>query len=151
MIRCGDCTAHIGTSSKLQGRLRTLARLGTHRGSAEVLCASFCTQEAPQVWWRELSNVESARASESALKRMHGEPPVPRERYYGCVNGVHLMKELIKVAGKNSWEAGYIEAVFEIGEKLNLLFGPRFRSLWKSVGVPPGPWAELLTRSGPVE
>ena len=49
LITCGNCLAHVGTSGGLSGRLRTLARLGHHRGSTEVLCAAFCTQEPPLV------------------------------------------------------------------------------------------------------
>jgi len=54
VITCGDCMPHVGTSSSIGGRVRTLANLGTHRGSAEVLCAAFCAGEAPMVWWEEL-------------------------------------------------------------------------------------------------
>jgi len=46
-------------------------------------------------------------------------------------------------AGPDSWEAGFAEAVFRIGEKLSLLFQPRFESIWQRVGIPPGPWAAL--------
>jgi len=38
VVACGDCVAHIGTSGNLRSRVRSLAALGTHRGSAEVIC-----------------------------------------------------------------------------------------------------------------
>jgi hypothetical protein len=49
---------------------------------------------------------------------------------------------------------GYVEAAFAIGEKLAVLFQPRFVALWKRVGVPPGPWRtgaplELNPAGGP--
>ncbi len=51
------------------------------------------------------------------------------------------LDEFEKAAGEDSWEAGYIEAVFGIGEKLKLLFGTeRFDPIWKRIGKPPGPW-----------
>src|SRR5689334_7835804 len=43
VITCGDCVPHVGTSGNLQNRIRSLAALGNHRGSAEVLCAAYCT------------------------------------------------------------------------------------------------------------
>jgi hypothetical protein len=46
----------------------------------------------------------------------------------------------VAAAGEDSWEAGYIEAVFAIGEKLNLLFQPRFQPVWEHLEMPPGPW-----------
>ena len=49
VITCGDCVPHIGTSSNLQSRIRSLAGLGNHRGSAKVLCAAYCTRGRPMV------------------------------------------------------------------------------------------------------
>ncbi len=144
-ITCGDCIAHIGTSRSLRARVATLARLGTHRGSSEVLCAASCTGQEPLVWWRGCPDEASARILESALKRHHGEPPVPRERYADCVNGRRLMERLIQAAGPDSWEAGYVQAAFTIGEKLSLLFAPRMLPLWEHVGCPPGPWAAWVS------
>lgn len=141
VITCGDCLAHVGTSGGLSGRVRTLAALGTHRGSAEVVCAAYCSGEPPQVWWRECATVADARQLEAAFKSHYGEPPVPRERYESCKDGRRLRRALTEAAGEGSWEAGYVEAVFDIGEKLALLFAPRFESVWARVGVPPGPWA----------
>jgi hypothetical protein len=141
VVASGDCVSHIGTSSGLRGRVRSLAALGTHRGSAEVLCAAYRTNAAPRVWWHE-SDVASARVLEGALKQRYGEPPWPRERYADCVNGRSLRCALVEAAGAESWEAGYVEAAFEIGEKLSLLFARRFDGVWAEVGIPPGPWAE---------
>lgn len=141
VITCGDCMPHVGTSTSLSGRVRTLAALGTHRGSAEVLCAAWCTKEAPVVWWEELPTIAIARERERAFKQHYGEPPQPRSEYETCVNGKALLARLIDVAGQASWEAGYAEAVFTIGEKLRLVFVPRFANVWRAVGVPPGPWS----------
>jgi hypothetical protein len=132
---------HVGTSGGIAGRVRTLANLGTHRGSAEVLCAAYCTGEAPVVWWEEQPSVPDARLRESAFKTHYGEPPQPRSHYAGCVNGAALLAAIRAAAGPDSWESGYAEAVFQIGEKLSLLFQPRFAAIWREVGVPPGPWA----------
>jgi hypothetical protein len=51
------------------------------------------------------------------------------------------MDDLVAAAGNDSWEAGYVEAVFTVGEKLRLLFQPRFGPIWAKIGVPPGPWS----------
>lgn len=141
VVTSGDCMPHVGTSGGIAGRVRTLANLGTHRGSAEVLCAAFCTGEAPVVWWEEQPTTIAARQREHAFKAHYGEPPQPRSRYERCVNGAELLGAITAAAGPESWEAGFAEAVFLIGEKLNLLFQPRFESIWRQVGVPPGPWA----------
>jgi hypothetical protein len=143
VVASGDCVSHIGTSGNLRGRVGTLAGLGTHRGSAEVLCAAYCAKLAPVVWWFPLERA-CTTVLERELKTAYGEPPTPRERFAGCVNGFQLRDDLIAAAGKSSWEAGYIEAVFSIGEKLRLLFQPRFHPIWLEIGVPPGPWTELV-------
>jgi hypothetical protein len=139
VISTGGCVPHIGTSSSLQNRIRTLASLGNHRGSAEVLCAAHCTREAPTVRWRETPTAADARLIESALKRQ-GEPPQPRSEFRDCVNGTALRRALVEAAGAASWEAGYVDALFEVGEQLQRLFAPRFHRLWEHVGWPPGPW-----------
>ncbi len=144
LITCGDCLAHVGTSARLAGRVGSLARLGIHRGSSEVLCAAFCSREPPQVWWQECSTVSLAKEQERAFKNHYGEPPVPRPKYDPCRNGAHLKQRLIEIAGGRSWEAGYIEAVFAIGEKLQLLFAPQFQPIWERVGIPPGPWGDFF-------
>jgi hypothetical protein len=140
IVTCGDCMPHVGTSNSIAGRVRTLANLGTHRGSAEVLCAAYCTGEAPVIWWEEQPTPSAARERELAFKTHYGEPPQPRSSYERCVNGRALLNAIIEAAGPDSWEAGFAEAVFLIGEKLSLLFGPRFTAIWKQVGEPPGPW-----------
>jgi len=139
VIAAGECVPHIGTSSSLQNRIRTLAALGNHRGSAEVLCAAHCIGEAPTVRWHETATAADARAIESAFKRA-GEPPQPRGRFQGCVNGTALRHALVEAAGPSSWEAGYVDALFEVGEQLHRLFASRFHPLWERVGWPPGPW-----------
>lgn len=140
VISCGDCVPHIGTSGTLQSRIRSLAALGNHRGSAEVLCAAYCSSEAPMVRWRETGNAADAREVERVLKAL-GEPPQPRERFADCVNGTALRRALVGAAGDLSWEAGYIEALFDVGEQLHRLFAPRFDSIWSAIGPPPGPWS----------
>jgi hypothetical protein len=153
VIATGGCIPHIGTSGNLQNRIRTLAALGNHRGSAEVLCAAHCTQDAPTVRWRETSSAAEARVIESAFKQL-GEPPQPREQFHSCVNGTALRSALVEAAGAASWEAGYIDALFEVGEQLHRLFAPRFHHLWEQVGWPPGPWTPspaTVSRSRPPE
>lgn len=141
LITCGDCLAHVGTSGRLADRVRTLATLGNHRGSAEVLCAAFCTGEPPRVWWEPHTAVAFAKQRESVLKQYYHEPPVPRPKYDCCVNGKRLKERLIQASGEGTWAAGYIEAVFDIGERFSLLFDPRFAEVWEQVGKPPGPWS----------
>src|SRR5205085_2218642 len=68
LITSGPCLSHVGTSNKLRGRVGTLARLGNHRGSAEVLGVAFCTAEAPLVWWDTCPDVQEARRRESEFK-----------------------------------------------------------------------------------
>lgn len=143
IVASGDCVSHIGTSRSLRGRVASLAALGTHRGSAEVLCAAYCAKAPPLVWWRTVDVVEMT-VLERQLKAAAGEPPTPRDRFASCVNGTQLRDDLIRAAGPESWEAGYVEAVFAIGEKLRLLFGPRFQPAWRKIGVPPGPWQGLI-------
>lgn len=144
LITCGNCLAHVGTSGSLSGRIRTLATLGHHRGSDEVLCAAFCTSQPPQVWWETTGSIEEARKREMEFKRFHGEPPSPSTTYEGCNHGRGLLSELLKAAGSDSWEAGYVEAVFTVGERFDILFKPRFGRLWKEIGMPPGPWSEWI-------
>lgn len=79
---------------------------------------------------------------EQAFKKHYGEPPIPEQKYRACKDGERLKEALVVAAGQSSWEAGYIEAVFAIGENFKLLLVPRFGHIWHSVGVPPGPWAD---------
>lgn len=144
LITCGDCLAHVGTSKGLAGRLGTLARLGHHRGSTEVLCAAFCTRQPPLVWWEPHPSVEAARNREATFKRHYGEPPSPPEKYADCKNGKKLLAALLEAAGEGTWAAGYIEAVFTVGERLDLVFTSRFDTFWNHVGKPPGPWASTV-------
>ena len=140
VIACGGCVPHVGTSSKLQPRIRSLAALGNHRGSSEVLCAAYCTGVPPTVQWRETASAADARVLERELKAL-GEPPQPRANFAGCVNGITLRNDLMSAAGGSTWEAGYIEALFDVGEQLHRLFDGRFDDVWATTGRPPGPWA----------
>lgn len=144
VVASGDCISHIGISGSLRARVATLAALGTHRGSAEVLCAAYCTRAAPCVWWHETASRADALAHEAELKALVGEPPVPRDVYAECVNGSQLIRDIVDAAGPDTWEAGFAEATFAIGEKLALLFVPRFAHVWSRIGAPPGPWTERL-------
>lgn len=139
IVMCGDCVAHVGTSSRLARRVGDLARLGAHGGSSEVLCAAFCTATEPVVWWKQCRSKMEADNLEGMIKDKRGEPPFP-EQYQNCKNGGELRDRLVRAAGPNTWEAGYIEAVFEIGQSLKLLFQKRFEGIWAVVGKPPGPW-----------
>lgn len=144
IVTCGDCMPHVGTSGNLSRRARILANLGAHRGSAEVLCAAFCTKEAPLVWWESHSSAAKAREREREFKSYYGEPPQPRASHWGCVDGAKLLADMLRVAGRDSWEAGFASAVFRIGRDLRVLFEPRFAPIWNQIGCPPGPWASLL-------
>lgn len=140
VVSSGDCISYVGSSGRLGDRLRTLAHLGTHRGSARVLCAAHCTGEAPQVWWAYTKSVARARGIEADLK-------LEREtRFFGgylqCEDGDALRSQLIAAVGRDSWSAGYIDALFSIGEHLAMLDRPELADAWRAVGVPPGPWAE---------
>ena len=142
LVTCGDCLAHVGTSKDLQSRVRQLATLGTHRGSAEVLCAAFCTKQEPLVRWEVHDTDKAAREREREFRAYYGEPPIPQAKYgESCKNGRTLRNSLVEAAGRTSWEAGYMEAVFRIGEKLSLLFEQdKFGRVWEQVRKPPGPW-----------
>lgn len=144
VVSSGDCISHVGSSGRLADRVRTLAHLGTHRGSARVLCAAHCTGEEPQVWWSYTKSVARARGIEADLK-------LEREtRFFGgylqCEDGEALRAALVEAVGNDSWAAGYVDAVFSIGEHLSFLNRPELAEAWKRVGVPPGPWAEHLKK-----
>ena len=140
LVTCGDCLAHIGTSKRIADRVRQLANLGTHRGSSEVLCAAFCTKQWPLVWWEEHRTDQEARRREREFKGHYGEPPNPERFTTSCKDGRALREALLSHESNDSWNAGYVEAVFEIGEKLTLLFRERFDSMWMKTEKPPGPW-----------
>jgi hypothetical protein len=142
VVTSGDCISYVGSSGRLGDRVRTLAHLGSHRGSARVLCAAHCTGEAPQVWWAYTKSIARARGVEADLR-------LEREtRFFGsylqCEDGDALRTALVEATGRESWAAGYIEAVFSIGEHLAFLNRSELADAWRSVGIPPGPWAERL-------
>lgn len=98
------------------------------------------------IWWEPGASVAAARDREAESRARYGEPPAPRLQYEKCGHGLELRTRLTAAAGKGSWEAGYIEAVFDVGETLRLLFDPRFERIWERIGKPPGPWqAPILT------
>jgi hypothetical protein len=142
VVASGDCISHIGSSARLGDRVRTLAHLGTHRGSARVVCGAFCTGIAPQVWWSYSKSITRARVAEEALKADRDERFFAG--YLECEGGAALRRALIEAVGQDSWSAGYIDAIFSIGEHLGYLSRPELGAAWQTVGVPPGPWAERL-------
>jgi hypothetical protein len=90
----------------------------------------------------------AAKEREATFKKFYGQPPVPAQRYAQCRRGHRLRDALLKAARTSSWEAGYIEAVFAVGNSFNLIFDLRFKHLWQRIGVPPGPWPALSARCG---
>jgi hypothetical protein len=140
VVASGDSISHIGASGRLGDRVRTLAHLGTHRGSARVLCVAYCTGQAPQVWWTYTKSLSRARAIEAELKADY------ERQFLGahleCDLGGALRQALTDAVGPDSWEAGYVEALFSIGEHLAYLARPELAVAWRTVGIPPGPWAE---------
>lgn len=141
IVRSGKCISHIGSSGNLRNRMYKLSRLREHRGSAEVLCAAFCTQEAPEVELIPMPSSKVSKTRETELKSRYGEPPVP-ERFNECKNGGKLRRALLAAAGPDTYEAGYIDAIFDVGEDFRLLFTKRFDDIWSKVGKPPGPWRD---------
>jgi len=142
VVSSGDCISYVGSSGRLADRVRTLAHLGTHRGSARVLCAAHCTGEAPQVWWSYTKSVARARGLEADL-RLERETKF-FANYVQCEDGDALRSALLEAAGTDQWSAGYIEAIFTIKEHLAYLNRRELAAVWNTVGVPPGPWAERL-------
>ena len=140
IIKSGNCISQVGTSSHVIERLYALSRLEHHRSSSKILCAAYCTKQAPVVGWVSSKSIEEARSFEARDKRKNGLPPYPKE-YEGCRNGAKLRHDLIMAAGEGTWEAGYINAVFDIGEDFKRLKDPRFDLVWEKIGGwPPGPW-----------
>jgi hypothetical protein len=86
------------------------------------------------VWWRTSPTPE---ADEDALKAEFGRPEALSA---ACNDAGPLRRALVAAAGQDTWEAGYIEGVFDVGNHLQLIFGPRFARIWAIVGLPPGPW-----------
>lgn len=142
VIKSKECISHIGTGKNLRSRIKTLISLRHHRGSAEVLCVAYCTKSPPVFSYRVTENVDLAETYESRLKTKLGEPPCPREGNQNCVNGKKLREDLVSAVGPCSRDAGYIEAVFDIGEDLyRVVCNPKFDYLWQRLGgKPPGPW-----------
>jgi hypothetical protein len=104
------------------------------------LCAASCTGKEPEAYFQEVRGIRKRRTDEEKrLKGLFGgqkKIPAPFSKYERCRKGLFLEQELLKQA--NQWQAGQIEAVFEIGEFLGILFRPRFNNLWERVGKPPG-------------
>ena len=148
IISVGPVVAAIGAGGSRTGafasRVRSLAVLGHHRASRRVLCAAFCYQAPPVVWWR-LAERDGELKVEAELKGLIGDPA---KTLAGCHRADPLRRALVEAAGADSWEAGFIEAVLEIGERLELLFQPRFAHVWRTVGIPPGPWAARYGAEG---
>lgn len=65
IIRSKQFISHIGTSSNLRNRVRTLVSPRHHRGSDEVLCVAYCTKTAPEFNFVESKTAAEARFSES--------------------------------------------------------------------------------------
>jgi hypothetical protein len=141
VVSVGPVVAAIGAGGSRTGafasRVRSLAVLGNHRASRRVLCAAFCQQAPPLLWWR-LAERNGELTLESELKSVIGDPA---KTLPACHRAEPLKRALVEAAGEDTWEAGYVEAVLEIGERLELLFQPRLADLWRTVGIPPGPWA----------
>jgi hypothetical protein len=142
VVASGECISYVGSSGRLGDRVRTLAHLGTHRGSARVLCAAYCTGEAPQVWWSYTKSVARARVMETELKLDYDRQFFGA--YLQCDAGAALRAALIEAAGPGTWAAGYIDAIFSIGEHFAYLSTSELAPVWETVGIPPGPWAERL-------
>jgi hypothetical protein len=142
VVASGECISHVGASGRLGDRVRTLAHLGTHRGSARVLCAAYCTGQAPQVWWAYTKSVARARAVETELKLDYDRQFLGA--YLECDHGGALRNALVDAVGRDTWCAGYVDAIFSIGEHLAYLSRRELAAAWETVGVPPGPWAERL-------
>lgn len=143
VVSSGECISHVGSSGRLGDRVRTLAHLGAHRGSARVLCAAHCTGEAPQVWWSYTKSLARARTIEVELKLDYDRQFFGA--YLQCDGGAALRAALVDAVGRDSWCAGYIDAIFSIGEHLGYLSRSELAAAWETVGVPPGPWTERLS------
>jgi len=125
----------------MRDRIGQLHRLGTHRGSAEVVCAAHCTGKAPMVHWKVVNGDRKRRmAEETRFRNLIGKPPIPRPKYEKCIDGRTLCDQLLRKS--NGWRIGYIKATFEIGEMLSHLFHPAFDYIWLEVGKPPG-WEDF--------
>jgi hypothetical protein len=140
VVASGETVSYIGSSGRLGDRVRTLAHLGTHRGSARVLCVAHCTGVAPQVWWSYTKSVSRAKAVAEDLKNDYDR--VFLGDHLECDQGGALRRALGEAVGAGTWEAGYVDAIFSIGEHFAYLAHPELADAWRTVGVPPGPWAD---------
>jgi hypothetical protein len=105
-----------------------------------VLCVAHCTGIAPQVWWSYTKSVTRARALEAELKADYDR------QFLGarleCDLGGALRAALVDAVGPDTWPAGYVDALFAVGEHLAYLARPELAAAWQTVGIPPGPWAD---------
>ena len=77
IVNSGDCISHIGEGGDIRSRTGTLRRLGTHRGSDEVLCGAYCTQRSPMIHWIVMKGSrQDRRKKETELRDLFGEPPL---------------------------------------------------------------------------
>ena len=58
-----------------------------------------------------------------------------------------LRTQLVEALGRETWAAGYVDALFSIGEHLSLLDRAEVAPAWEIVGVPPGPWTDRFGTS----
>lgn len=141
-VNSGNCISHIGQGGNIRTRTGTLRRLGTHRGSAEVLCGAYCTHKTPMLHWIVMEgSVEKDRDSKEAeLKKLFGQPPTPTPEFEKCTHGRSLCDALVR--NSKGWQKGYILATFEIGEQMSHIFHPAFDRVWSKVGKPAG-WEDF--------
>jgi hypothetical protein len=85
-------------------------------------------------------SVSRARAIEAELKADYDR------QFFGdrleCDLGGALRTALVDAVGPDTWAAGYVDALFEIGEHLAYLSREELAGAWRTIGIPPGPWAD---------
>ena len=108
-----------------------------------MLCAAHCTGEAPQVWWSYTRSITRARAIEAELqlRTTTASSSAPTS---SAISAGRCAARSSSAVGRDTWCAGYIDAIFTIGEHLAYLARPELAAAWEAVGVPPGPWEERL-------
>lgn len=152
MIKSGSYISAIGSSGRLSGRLSDLANLNAHRASARILCLAYCTHEAPRVTILDRFPAGTGKKvyedRETQRKDELGNPAKHIPGHDGCLRGKKLRDDLVKAAGKDSFEAGAIWTAFAIGEKLSLLFEERYRRAWEGIRFPSGPWVKRAEKLG---
>ena len=138
IVNSGNCISHIGQGGNIRNRTGALRRLGTHRGSDEVLCGAYCTGKSPMLHWvvMEGSEEKARRGKEIEMEKLFGSPPTPRPEFEKCVHGKRLCDVLIQ--NSKGWQRGYILASFEIGEQMGHIFHSSFDKTWSRVGKPAG-------------